>query len=57
MKNHNIPTHKHRPRSNGVSLKMRLAASKSVRTRHKDGMEVSLPKEPWAKKEGRAGRG
>jgi hypothetical protein len=45
------PMHKHRARSNGVSIKMRLAASKNIRTRHKDGMEVTLPKTPWGKKD------
>jgi hypothetical protein len=30
---------------------MRLAASKNIRTRHKDGMQISLPKAPWEKKE------
>ena len=47
MNNHKKPMHKHRTRSNGVSIKMRLAASKNVRTRHKDGMKITLPKEPW----------
>ena len=44
------PMHKHRRRSNAVSLKMRLAASKNVRTRHKGGMEVTMPKAPWENK-------
>lgn len=50
VNNHKKPMHKHRPRSNGVSLKMRLAASKNVRTRTKGQEAVSLSKEPWAKK-------
>lgn len=50
MHNHKKPMHKHRTRSNGVSLKMRLAASKNVRTRTKGQEAVSLPKEPWTKK-------
>jgi len=41
------PMHRHRSRSNKVSLKMRLAASKNVRTRHKDGMIVTMPIAPW----------
>lgn len=44
------PMHKHRARSNEVSLKMRLAASKNVRTRHKDGMKVTVAKAPWERK-------
>jgi len=52
--------HKHRHRSNEVSLKMRLAASKNVRTRHKDGMSVTMPIAPWEKdyveQEGNGGR-
>lgn len=44
------PMHKHRARSNEVSLKMRLAASKNVRTRHKDGMRVTVAKAPWERK-------
>lgn len=43
------PMHKHRTRTNGVSLKMRLAASKNVRTRNVDGMKISLCRAPWEK--------
>lgn len=49
------PMHKHRSRSKGVSLKMRIAASKNVRTRHKDGMPVTLPRSPWEKSVGKVG--
>ena len=45
------PMHKHRARANKTSIRMRLAASKNIRTRHKDGMQISLPKAPWEKKE------
>lgn len=45
------PMHKHRPRSNKASIKMRLAASKNVRTRHKDGMKITMPKAPWEDKD------
>jgi len=45
------PMHKHRARSNKVSIKMRLAASKNVRTRHKDGMKITMPKAPWEDKD------
>ena len=51
-----IPMHKHRSRSSEVSLKMRLAASKNVRTRHKDGMKVTVSKAPWEKKPDRENR-
>lgn len=44
------PMHKHRARSSGTSIKMRLAASKNVRTRHKDGMKVTVAKAPWERK-------
>ena len=29
---------------------MRLAASKNVRTRYKDGMKITMPSAPWEKK-------
>lgn len=45
------PMHKHRARSNKVSIKMRLAASKNARTRHKGGMKITIPKAPWEDKD------
>ena len=46
-----VPMHQHRPRSCRTSIKMRLAASKNVRSRQKNGMQVTLPKTPWDKKD------
>ena len=46
----NHPMHMHRARSNGVSLKTRLATSQSVRTRNKGEIKITLPKPPWEKK-------
>ena len=42
--------HKHRQRSKPITLGARLAASKNVRTRYKDGMKITMPRAPWEKK-------
>ena len=49
-----IPMHKHRARSCRSSMKMRLAASKNVRTRQKGGVKVTLPETPWETEGGKS---
>lgn len=45
------PMHKHRPRANNTSLKMRIASSENIRTRQTGGIKITMKKAPWDKKE------
>jgi len=46
------PMHKHRPRANDTSLKMRIASSENLRTRQAGGIKITMPKAPWEEANG-----